>query len=63
MPWYTKASLPAARYWAAGYDISGIGYVVGGNSGSGASKNKLCLQPSKRYVGDEGSASQQRDTG
>jgi hypothetical protein len=45
MPWYTKASLPAARYWAAGYDISGIGYVVGGNSGSGAVRQNYAYNP------------------
>jgi hypothetical protein len=45
MPWYTKASLPAARYWAAGYDISGIGYVVAGNSGSGAVRTNYAYNP------------------
>jgi hypothetical protein len=45
MPWYTKASLPAARYWAAGYDISGIGYVVGGDSGNQTTRTNYAYTP------------------
>jgi N-acetylneuraminic acid mutarotase len=45
MPWYTKASLPAARYWATGYAISGTGYFLGGNDGSGAVRQNYAYNP------------------
>jgi hypothetical protein len=46
MPWYTKASMPTARYYLGAFAINGIGYAVGGYATGGVTGANQAYDPS-----------------